>query len=40
MLSEFTQSSAGKKGKDVRSDCFIELILKKSGGININLKVK
>lgn len=40
MLSEFTQSSAGKKGKDVRSDCFIELILKKSGGININLKSK
>ncbi len=40
MLSEFTQSSAGKRGKDVRSDCYIELILKKSGGININLKSK
>ncbi|HPN38210.1 MAG TPA: aldolase/citrate lyase family protein [Melioribacteraceae bacterium] len=40
MLSEFTQSAAGKKGKEVRSDCYIELILKKSGGININLGSK
>jgi citrate lyase subunit beta/citryl-CoA lyase len=40
MLSEFTQASAGKKGKDVRSDCYIELNLKKTGGININLKSK
>ncbi len=40
MLSEFVTASAGKKGKDVRSDCFIELSLKKSGGININLNSK
>lgn len=40
MLSEFTQASAGKRGKDVRSDCYIELNLKKTGGININLKSK
>lgn len=32
--------SAGNRGKDVRSDCFIELELMPSGGIEIGLKSK
>jgi citrate lyase subunit beta/citryl-CoA lyase len=31
---------AGNKGSDVRSDCFVELQLKDSGGIDIELKSK
>ncbi|MFH0735420.1 MAG: aldolase/citrate lyase family protein [bacterium] len=40
MISQFTNSTAGKKGKDVRSDCFIELTLKNEGGVKIVLKSK
>ncbi|NWF90799.1 MAG: HpcH/HpaI aldolase/citrate lyase family protein [Ignavibacteriaceae bacterium] len=32
-----TKSCAGKRGDQVRSDCYIELELKKSGGIKIDL---
>ncbi|MHB1686061.1 MAG: aldolase/citrate lyase family protein [Ignavibacteriaceae bacterium] len=33
-------SLAGKRGDQIRSDCFVELELKPSGGINLNLKSK
>ncbi|MHB8337223.1 MAG: aldolase/citrate lyase family protein [Ignavibacteriaceae bacterium] len=33
-------SFAGKRGNQIRSDCFVELELKTSGGINLNLKSK
>ncbi|MHB8852061.1 MAG: aldolase/citrate lyase family protein [Ignavibacteriaceae bacterium] len=33
-------SFAGKRGNQIRSDCFVELGLKTSGGINLNLKSK
>ena len=33
-------SSAGKRGNNVRSDCYFELTLKKHGGINIQLTSK
>ena len=33
-------SSAGKRGNNVRSDCYFELTLKKHGGINIELTSK
>lgn len=35
-----TKSSAGKRGDQIRSDCYIELELKKSGGIKIEMKSK
>ncbi len=34
------KSTAGKKGKGVRSDCYIEIELKSKGGIKIDLKSK
>jgi citrate lyase subunit beta/citryl-CoA lyase len=34
------RSSAGPRGETVRSDCYIELELKESGGIKLNLKSK
>jgi len=34
------KSTAGKQGPKVRSDCYIEIENKKSGGINIDLKSK
>lgn len=34
------KASAGKQGKSNRSDCYIELIIKNSGGLNIRLKSK
>ena len=34
------KSSAGPRGESVRSDCYIELELKESGGIKLNLKSK
>ena len=34
------KSSAGNKGDNVRSDCYIELALRNSGGIKIDLKSK
>jgi citrate lyase subunit beta/citryl-CoA lyase len=35
-----TKSSAGKRGDQIRSDCYIELEIKRSGGIKIDLKSK
>jgi citrate lyase subunit beta/citryl-CoA lyase len=35
-----TRSSAGKRGETIRSDCYIEIELTKSGGINLELKSK
>ena len=32
------KSSAGKRGDQIRSDCYIELEIKRSGGIKIDLK--
>ncbi len=34
------KSSAGKRGPKVRSDCYIEITKKRSGGIRLNLKSK
>ena len=34
------ESSAGKRGPKVRSDCYIEIEKKKSGGIKLNIKSK
>lgn len=34
------KSASGKKGNNIRSDCFFELTLKKQGGIDIELKSK
>ena len=34
------KSSAGKRGDQIRSDCYIELEVKRSGGIKIELKSK
>lgn len=34
------KSSAGKRGENIRSDCYIEIQLKESGGINLDLKSK
>ncbi len=34
------KSSAGKRGDQIRSDCYIELELKRSGGIKIEMKSK
>lgn len=34
------KSSAGNKGDNVRSDCYIELVLRNSGGIKTDLKSK
>ena len=40
MKSKIIKSSAGIKGERVRSDCYIELELKESGGIKLNLQSK
>lgn len=32
--------AAGKRGETVRSDCFVEIKIKKSGGVNLKLKSK
>lgn len=34
------KSSAGKRGDNIRSDCYIEIQLKQSGGIKLDLKSK
>ncbi|HEX04961.1 MAG TPA: citrate lyase ACP, partial [Bacteroidetes bacterium] len=39
-MSSTKQASAGRRGKSVRSDCFIELTLRDSGGLNIDLTSK
>lgn len=40
MSENNNQTSAGKRGDKVRSDCYIEIELKKSGGLKIDLKSK
>ena len=40
MIKKLNKTSAGKRGSDVRSDCYIEIEFKKSGGIKIDLKSK
>ena len=40
MKTNQTKSSAGKRGESVRSDCYIEINKKNSGGIKINLLSK
>ncbi|MBZ0199711.1 MAG: HpcH/HpaI aldolase/citrate lyase family protein [Ignavibacteriaceae bacterium] len=40
METKFKKASAGKRGSDVRSDCFIEIEIKKSGGIKLDIKSK
>ena len=39
-MSKLKIASAGQKGESVRSDCFIEIEEKESGGIKLNLKSK
>ncbi|MBI9069965.1 MAG: HpcH/HpaI aldolase/citrate lyase family protein [Melioribacteraceae bacterium] len=39
-MAQIKKASAGKLGDQVRSDCFIEIELKQSGGLNIDLKSK
>lgn len=39
-MEKIKKASAGKLGEDVRSDCFIEIDLKNSGGLKIDLKSK
>jgi len=40
MKTNHTKSFAGKRGESVRSDCYIEINKKNSGGIKINLRSK
>ncbi len=40
MKTTITKSSAGKKGDNIRSDCYFEIQLKDSGGIKLDLKSK
>lgn len=40
MSENIKQTSAGKRGDKVRSDCYIEIESKKSGGLKIDLKSK
>ena len=39
-MKQIKKSSAGPRGETVRSDCYIELELKESGGIKLNLQSK
>lgn len=39
-MSKTNVASAGKRGSDVRSDCYIEIQERKSGAIKLNLKSK
>ena len=40
MKNKSKKSSAGPRGENVRSDCYVELELKESGGIKLNLQSK
>ncbi len=40
MKAKINKSSAGKRGKSIRSDCYVEIIETKSGGISLELKSK
>ena len=39
-MNGINKVSAGKRGKEIRSDCYIELELKEKGGLKIDLKSK
>jgi citrate lyase subunit beta / citryl-CoA lyase len=39
-MKNSTKASAGQRGDKVRSDCYIEIELKKSGGLNTDIKSK
>jgi citrate lyase subunit beta / citryl-CoA lyase len=39
-MKKILKSSAGKRGDSVRSDCYFEIDLKSTGGIQLNLKSK
>lgn len=39
-MAKLLKSSAGKRGENVRSDCFVELKIKEKGGIKIRLTSK
>lgn len=40
MIKKISKSSAGKRGDNIRSDCYFEIQLKDSGGIKLDLKSK
>ena len=40
MVNKLNKSSSGKRGDQIRSDCYIELEIKRSGGIKIEMKSK
>ena len=40
MKTQYLKSIAGKRGDNIRSDCYIEIEPKKSGGIKLNFKSK
>ena len=40
MNRKITKASAGKKGETVRSDCYIGIEIKRSGGLKIELQSK
>lgn len=40
MIKKLNKSSAGKRGDNIRSECYFEIELKNSGGIKIDLKSK
>lgn len=39
-MKPIKKTSAGKRGENIRSDCYFELEIKSSGGIKLNLKSK
>ncbi len=39
-MKQIKKSSAGPRGESVRSDCYVEIELKESGGIKLNLQSK
>jgi citrate lyase subunit beta / citryl-CoA lyase len=40
MNKQIIRSNSGKRGENVRSDCYFEILLTKTGGINLELKSK
>ena len=40
MVNKLNKSSAGKRGDQIRSDCYIELEIKRTGGIKVEMKSK
>jgi len=40
MKQNIKKSSAGKRGENIRSDCYFEVEIKSSGGIKLNIKSK